>query len=92
MCFIMHYTTLSRIKQAKPCDRGWKAINNYVGDIGQHDLIGMHTVLNAVGLQAAIWCLRTLDNAESEKQMFLEFCKSGASVEEITIKYLDLFG
>ncbi len=86
-------TTLNKIKAHDHCDRGWNAILNYVGkDCGYDDPIPMNKVLDAVGLLGAIWCLRTIEGAEQEKQEFLEFCANGATQEEITIKFLELFG
>lgn len=52
----------------------------------------MRKVYEAVGLEGAIWALRTIDGAEQEKSEFVEFCRTPATPEEITIKFLELFG
>lgn len=85
------HTTLNKIKAHDPCDRGWNAILNYVGKTQpDDDPVSFNTVLDAVGLLGAIWCLRTLDNFN---EGFDEFLQSGPhSQEEITIKFLELFG
>lgn len=66
---------------------------NYLHKTGpDDDPIPMLKVLDAVGLQGAIWALRTLDGVESEKSEFFEFCKTPATQEQITVKFLELFG
>lgn len=66
---------------------------NYLHKSGpDDDPIPMRKVLEAVGLQGAIWALRTLDGAAAEKVEFYKFCSTPATQEEITIKYLELFG
>lgn len=86
-------TTLNRIKKHEPCDRGWKAILNYVGKSQpDDDPISMNTVLDAVGLLGAIWCIRTLEGCDKEREEFDKFCSAGASIDEIRSKFLELFG
>lgn len=85
-------TTLNKIYAASPCDRGWNAILNYVGKIDYDQPISMNTVLDAVGLFGAIWCLRTLDNCDEQKRAFDKFCNTGASIDEIRLKFFELFG
>lgn len=76
-----------------PCDRGWNAILNYVGKMRpDDDPISFNRVLDAVGLLGAIWCLRTIDGCEKEKDEFKTFCDKGATPEQMTIKFLELFG
>lgn len=87
------YTTLNKVYNQCNCKRGWNAILNYTGKSApDDDPISMRTVFEAVGLEGAIWALRTVDGAEKEKAEFVEFCKSPATPEEVTIKFLELFG
>lgn len=87
------HTTLNRIYEAGPCKRGWGAILNYTRKAAPDDTpIPMRQVLEAVGLLGAIWCLRTIDGAEAEKEEFHNFCNQGATQEQITVKFLELFG
>ena len=88
------HTTLNKIVACNPCARGKEAIFKYVGKEKPDDEpIGFDDILRAVGLLGAIWCLRTLDGHEEDKQTFLEYCASdGHSHEEMEIKFLQLFG
>lgn len=90
------YTTLNNIKNAGGdvyCPRGWNAILNYVGKTEpDDDPITFYTLVDAVGILGAIWCLRTIDGHEDKKQAFLECCSQEATQEIITTKFLELFG
>lgn len=87
-------TTLNKIHEEFPCDRGWNAINNYVGKNYDPDApISFNKVLDAVGLMGAIWCLRTIEGHEDTKADFMAFCETGPrSNEDLTLKFLELFG
>ena len=87
-------TTLRKIQAHGPCDRGWNAILNYVGKKQpDDDPVSFVTLVDAVGLLGAIWCLRTIDGHEAEKAEFQAFCESGPRTqEEMTIEFLLLFG
>lgn len=87
-------TTLAKIRAHGPCDRGWNAILNYVGkSYDLDDPISFNKVLDAVGLFGAIWCLRTIEGHDDKKGEFKYFCETGPrSNEELTIKFLELFG
>lgn len=87
------HTTLNKIHEQCECVRGWNAMLNYLHKSApDDDPIQMRKVYEAVGLQGAIWALRTLDGAEVEKAEFYKFCKTPATPEEVTIKFLELFG
>lgn len=86
-------TALKKIYAVCECNRGWNAILNHVGKKHpDEEPISMNTVLDAVGLMGAIWCIRTIEGADKEKQEFNEFLETSASIDEIRSKYLELFG
>ncbi len=86
------YTTLNKILQHKPCERGWNAISNYVGhDYDRDKAICFYTILDACGLLGAIWCLRTIDGHEEEKNDMLLFCSEQHTQEEMIAKFVTLF-
>lgn len=66
---------------------------NYTGKShGDDEPISMRVVLEAVGLFGAIWAIRTLDGIDKQRDEFTEFCSNGATQEQITVKFLELFG
>ena len=74
------------------CQRGWKALLNHVGKIKpDDDEISINTIFDAIGLQGATWCLRTID-CEHEKQEYSLYCTEPHTEEEIRLKFLELFG
>lgn len=86
-------TTLNKILEHNPCNRGWGAIINYVGkDYDRDQPISFTVLLDAVGLFGSVWCLRTVKGHDDIKQQFHDFCLSGRSKEEMEIKFLELFG
>lgn len=86
-------TTLNKIHEKCECVRGWNAMLNYLHKSApDDDPIPMRKVYEAVGLQGAIWALRAVDGAAAEKVEFYKFCSTPATQEEITIKFLELFG
>lgn len=88
------YTTLNRIKAADlGCDRGWNALLAYLGKTEADDqILSIRVIHSALGLMPAIKCLAALHGAGHEKQEFSEFLAEGHTQEEITIKFLELFG
>jgi hypothetical protein len=56
-------TTLNRIKACNPCDEGWRAGLQAAGKTEPDDeLISYEAILDAVGLEKALWC------CQAEKQ------------------------
>lgn len=54
--------------------------------------LSFRTIYQALGTMAAIRCLAALNNADKQKQEFTEFLSDGHTLEEITDKFLELFG
>ena len=90
----MAYTTLAKIYHVNDCQRGWKALLNFIGKTEIDDEpIPMHKLVDAVGIMGAIKMLSTIDGMEAEKQSFMRWCGGyGRSQEEITIEFLRVFG
>ena len=88
------HTTLNRIKAANlGCERGWNVLLKYLNKTEPDDqALSMRTIHSAIGLLPAIKCLKAIDGANYQKQMFTEFLAEGHTQEEITIKFLELFG
>ncbi len=52
--------TLDEIRKADPCAGGWRDLNKHLGsDYGGDTPISMPQLISALGLQDALWCLRT---------------------------------
>lgn len=87
-------TTLNKIYACHPeCKRGWNALLNYTGKSApDDDPLSFNTILDAIGLFPAIWCIRSIEGCDDIKQQFHDFCLSGRSKEEMEIKFLELFG
>jgi len=90
----MAQTTLAKIYQVNDCQRGWKALLNFLGKTEiDDDPIPMHKLVDAVGIMGAIKMLKTIEGMDDEKQDFMVFLMPGGrSQEEITIEFLRVFG
>ena len=70
----MIYTTLNRIRKHEPCAAGWRKLLKHLGKTEADDApLAYSTILNAVGLDDALWCLR----AEPHHAMPVESCALG---------------
>ena len=67
-------TTLKEIRSYQPCESGWKKLLKYVGNIDENKSISFKTILDAVGIEDAIWCLRT--------QKYIDVCLFCADLAE----------
>ena len=89
-------TTLNRLyAEGAPgyCMRGWNVLLTYLDETDPNDEpLAMNTILDAIGLTGAIWCLRGVDDCEKEKEIFSEFLKGERTLEEMKIKFLECFG
>lgn len=90
----MAHTTLAKIYQVNDCQRGWKALLNFLGKTEIDDEpIPMRKLVDAVGIMGAIKMLKTIEGMDDEKQDFMVFLMPGGrSQEEITIEFLRVFG
>lgn len=60
---MMATTTLNQIRDHSPCPSGWSELLRYLGKHRSDDeTLSFNTILKAVGMEDAIWCLRVLGN------------------------------
>ena len=54
-------TTLNKIRAKGPCQEGWYELLRYLNKIAADDEpLSFETILKAVGIEDAVWCLQTL--------------------------------
>lgn len=90
----MAHTTLAKIYQVNDCQRGWKALLNFLCKTEIDDEpIPMRKLVDAVGIMGAIKMLSTVEGMREDKESFMRYCAEyGRSQEEITIEFLRVFG
>lgn len=54
----MIYTTLNRIREHNSCADGWRKLLTHLGKNDHYASLAYSTILDAVGLDDALWCLR----------------------------------
>ncbi len=85
------HTTLTKLHAAgapEYCPRGWRAVCNHVGNDFDKP-ISIHQLINAVGVQGAIWCLRGFD---CDKESFNTWMDEPHTEDEIRLKLIEVFG
>lgn len=71
----MIYTTLNRIREHEPCADGWRKLLKYLGKTGPDDApLAYIVILDAVGLDDALWCLRAEPQHASIWRMYAVRC------------------
>jgi hypothetical protein len=61
-------TTLNKIRAHNPCKAWWEPLLKYLGKTKSDDeTLPLLTILDAVGLQRALWCFRAVEGCEKEK-------------------------
>ncbi|WP_395138358.1 hypothetical protein [Schlegelella aquatica] len=71
----MIYTTLNRIREHSPCADGWRKLLKYLGKTGPDDApLAYIVILDAVGLDDALWCLRAEPQHASIWRMYAVRC------------------
>ena len=71
----MIYTTLNRIREHSPCADGWRKLLKHLGKTEADDEpLAYSTILDAVGLDDALWCLRAEPQHESIWRMYAVRC------------------
>lgn len=67
----MLYTTLNRIRKHSPCADGWRKLLTHLGKTEADDEpLAYGTILEGIGLDDALWCLRTEPQHESIWRMY----------------------
>ena len=71
----MIYTTLNRIREHEPCADGWRKLLKYLGKTGPDDApLAYIVILDAVGLDDALWCLSVEPQHASIWRMYAVRC------------------
>ena len=75
-------TTLRKIKSERPCRAGWSALLNHLGKTKEdNDPLEFSTILEAVGISDAAWCLRILP--------YKDRCLFAADVAQSVLHYFE---
>jgi hypothetical protein len=68
-------TTLNRIREHNPCVSGWTRLLSHLGKTKADDEpLPYSTILDAVGLQDTLWCLRAEPQHAREWRLFAVWC------------------
>ena len=68
-------TTLNKIRSYQPCTEGWAKLLQTLGKTKADDEpLSLITILDSNGLDEALWCLRAVDEYESEMRLFAVWC------------------
>ena len=90
----MIYTTLNRIREHEPCADGWRKLLKYLGKTGPDDApLAYIVILDAVGLDDALWCLRAEPQHASIWRMYAVRCARRVQhlmTDERSIRALDV--
>lgn len=90
----MIYTTLNRIREHAPCADGWRKLLNHLGKTGPDDTpLAYIVILDAVGLDDAMWCLRAEPQHASIWRMYAVRCARRVQhlmTDERSIQALDV--
>ena len=70
----MIYTTLNRIREHSPCADGWRRLLTHLGKNDPYAPLAYSTILDAVGLDDALWCLRAEQQHANIWRMFAVRC------------------
>ncbi len=88
------HTTLNKLHAAgapEYCKRGWTAVYNHVG--GNYEKpISIHQLIDAIGVQGAIWAIRTFDNSDYHRLLVSEYMSESRTEDEIRLKLIEVFG
>jgi len=78
-------TTLNKIREYRPCKPGWEKLLSYLGKTnGDDEPLDFITLLDAVGIEDAIWCLRTQD--------YRNYCLFLADIVESVLPIYEVVG
>jgi hypothetical protein len=68
-------TTLNRIREHSPCVEGWTKLLSHLGKTRSDDEpLPYSTILDAVGLNDTLWCLRAEPQHAREWRLFAVWC------------------
>jgi hypothetical protein len=68
-------TTLKAIRSHSPCASGWAKLLRHLGKTAaDDDPLSIVTVLDANGIDDALWCLRAVDGHQREMRLYAVWC------------------
>jgi hypothetical protein len=68
-------TTLNAIREKSPCQTGWVKLLKHLGKTTADDEpLAILTILEANGLDDAIWCLRAVEGHDKEIRLYAVWC------------------
>ena len=68
-------TTLNKIRKHSPCPSGWKKLLTYIGKTeADYEPLSLLTILDANGLDDALWCLRAVEGYDREIRLYAVWC------------------
>ena len=68
-------TTLNKIREHEPCTESWEKLLNHLGKTKADDEpLELKTILDLLGIEDAIWALRSLDGKDKEMRLFACDC------------------
>jgi hypothetical protein len=68
-------TTLNQIREQSPCAEGWSKLLAHLGKTKADDEpLAILTILEANGLDDAIWCLRAVKGHDKEIRLYAVWC------------------
>lgn len=71
----MYYTTLNKIRNCRPCIKGWDRLLRHLGKTQLDDEpLALATILEANGIEDAVWVLRAVDGIDGLTRLFAVRC------------------
>lgn len=89
----MIYTTLNRVREHKPCADGWRTLLTHLGKNDPYAPLAYSTILDAVDLDDALWCLRAEPQHASIWRMYAVRCARRVQhlmTDECSLQALDV--
>jgi hypothetical protein len=86
----MKTTTLEKIRDFKPCKKGWNRLLRYLNKTEADDKpLLMSTILKSNGLRDALWCLRAFyaDYRQTVNKFNCDYAESGLNIWENWAKH-----
>ena len=71
----MIYTTLNKIRDKHPCDKGWVKLLKSLGKKEADDEpLSLETILHSNGIEDALWATRTLPEHSKKWRLYAVWC------------------
>ena len=71
----MIYTTLNKIRDKRPCDKGWlKLLKSLDKKEADDEPLSLETILRSNGIEDALWATRTLPEHSKKWRLYAVWC------------------